>query len=263
MRRGSIRKSVPVLLGSLACSAVLLSGCGIQAPSASENSIVNVEKRHQANEQRSLLDDALTKSSEIKSYGLKGSISTLANAIDKKVELYGNVVQPDQVNMNETIDGKSYMVIQTKDQTYIRKDGLWSSADRMTKPFNLFHSIQNLDQNVQTIYQLPDDTVISTPTYVLQMDSHVDESKLSSQQGIPQGSTSGVSGSSTSSSNGSIPIRYTFWIGKKDHIIYKMELKWAHSIPSVGNVSEDATFQFFDINSPTKIQLPDGIGDIP
>jgi hypothetical protein len=103
------------------------------------------------------------------------------------------------------------------------------------------------------VYQLKDDTVISTPTYVLQFDTNT--KALAGLQNFTLDPNS-------ADANG-LPIRYTIWIGKNDHKIYRMQIQWSHVVSNIGNVGETTSLLFFDLGSNVKIELPDDVDQQP
>jgi hypothetical protein len=231
---------------TLAC---FLTGCSLtQMPSAGTDAL-HQDKPQPADQKIALLQDAFNKSTGIQKYGIKAFVTTTANNFTKNASFYGHVANPDRFQMNEVIDGKSFMVTQTAHETYLREDNKWKPIPRITKPFDLFGSLQRLSRSLAHVNQLKDDTVISTPTYVFQFDT--DTNSVADLQNWSNVSAKDLQ---------NVPVQITVWVGKSDHNIYKLKMQWSHDIPSIGNVAEDVTVMFFDLNSDVDIALPDGVG---
>ncbi|UOF91069.1 hypothetical protein LSG31_02060 [Fodinisporobacter ferrooxydans] len=239
---------------AIAAGSLLLTGCSLQLPSAAQtqNGVAQGGQLVPATAgSLAILRDAFAKSASIHRYGVKASISTTANNFTKTTTLYGHVADPDQVDMNEVIDGKSYMVIQTSDQTVVRVNDRWAKANRIEKSFNIFGSLEPVPNYAKKVYQLKDDTVISTPTYVYQFEANAADI------------SSGIMSQMTDMAQGekALPVRYTVWVGKKDHYIYQIRMQWSHAMPQLGNVAEDTTFMFFDLNAKVPIMISKPIWD--
>lgn len=215
----------------------ILGGCGPQL-SAPDSKDIPIEKR-----EKTLVDygwnkvvESVQKSQAITKYGISGTLDTREQNKFHRSAIYGNVVPPDQMDLSQQVDGRSYYLFQDKTSTFYREEGVWKPIDRVTIP-DVWSSLQRLTKiKPSQVYRLKDISMFlpnDTELYQFEADA-IDLLGAPAPQGKK------------------LPSLYTIYIDTKTRYIREIDIKTTSAVDDVGTVVTDAAIKFFSQSADTK-----------
>lgn len=242
--RGSGRfRRAAVLALSL---AALLTACSPQLTAPSSQDIpIEREEKFVAEDGWATILKSVDQSRTITRFGLQGTLETKERNQYHRSQVYGHIIAPDQIEMSQNVDGRSYYIYQDAKSAYYREEGVWRPIDRIALP-DTWGSLERLRhiQPPKEVYRFKDMSILTpNDTEVYQFEA--DAIRLAGMPGT-QGKT--------------LPSQYTVYIDKKTRYIRQIDIQSTGAVDDVGTVWSNATLRFFDIDKPDlKIEMPPGL----
>ncbi|WP_018132933.1 hypothetical protein [Effusibacillus pohliae] len=222
--------------------AAALGGCSPQlsAPNSNEIPLEQKEKKP-APDGWAKIVESVEKSRQISKFGISGTLETREQNRFHRSSVYGHVILPDQAEMSQSVDGRSYYIFQDKTSAYYREEGVWRPISRLQLP-DPWDSLQKLAKiQPPRVDRLEDMTFLKlndTEVYQFEADA-IDVAGLPVSQGKK------------------MPSRYTIYIDKDTRFIRQIQILSTSEVDDIGTVVTTATIKFFDQNNKdVQISMP-------
>jgi len=224
----------------------LVTGCSLvtAAPGSEQQAAVPIAAARGA----AIIESSLTSMTKrLHTYQIKAEETLVSGTHASVVNYFGSFSLPDSLNLNETLAGVNYTIVQLGSRAYIGDGGVYSA----TRPIPVLTPWTGLARLLAahpptSVAQLPDQTILSWICNVYQFTEPVPFGWL----GL----------SSTRLSPG-LPKEalYTVWIDRQDNDLRQLEIQSTTGISGIGTVAMTAVQTYDAFNAPVHVSLPKSI----
>ncbi|MCG0276544.1 MAG: hypothetical protein L5655_10385 [Thermosediminibacteraceae bacterium] len=201
--------------------------------------------------------DAIIKANEklkdVSGYRMKIDAELIIKEIKQQVTLFGEVKNPGQVHLSGNLAGMDIEIFQKENRVFIKTPltskwvesknmGLGNMDDLISTPQKTLNDLK--DMIVEAEY-LPDEMISGVDCRVIEYIPSEEKLKKILFEGSETGDINNVEA------------KYKVWIGKKDFLIYKINMDLKYDSKETGQQFINMTVQFYDFNKgDIKINYP-------